>query len=264
MKALFGILLLAGIAFSLVAGTFPTRSFELNVTNPYIQNEYATRSFDMNVTNPYILNEYTTRNFSLNVTNPFIEAAFATRSFELNLSSLGVDFPVIYSLSLSPGHVNFIYQSLSISANLTTAYSQGISNVTANITGCGDGLVSMSKQFGVCSASCIYAGSFAPTQSGTCDVNVKATDLLNKTGYAQATATASNEQYTFNSTTGPDGIAGIDITALPANPSIIFISAGNGAKTAGIETSASSLYMNVLVRLGANPAQDREVNVEVI
>jgi len=227
MKALLFLSLLAGIAFA-VAGSVPTESFDVYVTNPYIQTDYATETFSVTST------------------------------------SLGLDYPIVLGLSLSPDPVNFISQSLSISANITTAYSQGISAVTAGITGCGSGSVAMSLQSGTCASSCIYTGSFAPTQSGTCVVAVNATDLLGMSGYAQASAVSSSAQYLFTGLTGPDGIAGISMTALPGPSGTMRISAGGSAITGAMQTSASSLYMNVLVRLGSAPAQNKEVTVEVV
>lgn len=245
MRAILCILLLAGIAFS-AAGSVPTESFLVNVTNPYIQGAAPTESFPVNVT------------------NPFIQAALAVETFGVNVTSLGVDYPVILDLSLSPNPVNFRSQPISISANVTSAYSQDISNVTANVTGCGEGVIALSLQSGTCSSSCVYAGSFSPMQGGVCEVNVKATDLAGKSGYAEASVVSSSEQYMFTGLTGPDGVAGINITSLPGPSGTMRISAGGGAESSALQTSASSLYMNVLVRLGSNPASNKEVTVEVV
>jgi hypothetical protein len=263
MRALLCILLLAGIAFS-AAGSVSTESLPLDFTNPYVQTDAPTEQLDLDFFNPYIQTDTATESLALEFFNPYVQTDNPTEELSVNWTSVGVDFPVFLGLSLSPDPVNYVSHSLSISANLTSAYSQEISDVTANITGCGDGFVVMSKQSGTCSSSCIYTGSFSPTQSGICDVAVKAADLLGSSGYAEASVVSSSSQYIFTSMTGPDGIAGIDITALPGPSGTMFIRASGSAEIVQIGTSASSLYMNVLVKLGANPAPNKEVSVEIV
>ena len=263
MKAVLCILLLAGIAFS-AAGTVATESLPLDFTNPYIQTSNPTESLQLDFFNPYIQTDSATESLALDFFNPYIQADSPTEALSIDWTSFGVDFPVFLDLSLSPDPVNYLSQSLSISATLTSAYSQEIANVTANITGCGEGIVALSLQSGACASSCIYAGSFTPSQNGVCKVNVKAADLAGKSGYAQAFAVSSSDQYVYTGLTGPDGIAGISVTALPGPSGTMIISAGGSAITGAMQTSASSLYMNVLVRLGSAPASGKEVSVEVI
>ncbi len=244
---LLGLVLLASMAFA--SGTVSTESFEVNVTNPYIEKTESTESFEVNVTNPYT------------------QKSSSTESFETNVTSMGIDYPLILDLVLSPDPVNFMTQSLSISADLTTVYSQDIASVTAKITGCGNGLVDMSLQSGTCSDSCIYAGSFTPTQDGVCLVMVNATDSQGSSGYEQASATAIGMSYTFTGTTGQStserGIALVNITSMPSDKTTLIISAASTTKRHSIETSASSLKVSVLITMGSAPAPNKEVVIEV-
>lgn len=245
---LLSLVLLASMAFA--SGTVSTESFEVKVTNPYIEKTESTESFEVSVTNPYT------------------QKSSSTESFETSVTSIGIDYPVIIDLFLSPDPVNFMTQSLSISANLTTAYSQDISSVKANVTGCGNALVDMSFQSGTCSDSCIYTGSFTPTQNGVCLITTNATDTQGSSGYNQASATAIGMSYRFTGITGQSasqaGIARVNITSMPNDPNTLIVSAMSTTKIYLIETSASSLFVNVLVTLGSAPVPNKEVTIEVI
>ncbi len=226
--------------------------------------EIQTDTPGFSITNPYVSHTESTDTPGFSITNPYISHTDSTGTPGFTLTTEGIDYPIFYSLTLSPDPVNMLHETLLISANLTTAYSDDISSVTANITGCGTGFLSLTKQSGTCSDSCIYTSSFTPTQEGLCSVSVNATDLQGSSGYKQASATAICTSYTFMSMTDQSGITQVNITSMSDNPSTLLISAGSFTKTYSLETSASSLYVNVLVKLGGTPARNKQVTVEVI